>query len=121
MLKLDKEGHALVYYVNAVVHDIMNCVWPQLQITPGKVCAITNRSVSEVGYPSHRRPSLTLFEVAHLVISQEIVTRRVSEGPSQDRTGHTIDYDGRRCQIVNDPEAAKLWEREYEDGWKPVF
>jgi hypothetical protein len=38
-----------------------------------------------VGYPSHRRPSLTLFEVAHLVISQEIVTRRVSEGPSQEQ------------------------------------
>jgi hypothetical protein len=37
------------------------------------------------------------------------------------RTGHTIDYDGKRCQIVNDPEAVTLWGREYEDGWKPVF
>jgi len=35
------------------------------------------------------------------------------------RTGHTIDYDGK--QIVNDPQAMQLWEREYEDGWKPVF
>jgi predicted dehydrogenase len=37
------------------------------------------------------------------------------------RIGHTIDYDGKRCQIVNDPEAVTLWGREYEDGWKPVL
>jgi hypothetical protein len=30
VLQLDKESHGLVYYVNAVVHDIMNCAWPKL-------------------------------------------------------------------------------------------
>ena len=36
------------------------------------------------------------------------------------RTGHTIDYDGRRQQIIDDAEAMKLWSREYEPGWTPV-
>jgi len=37
------------------------------------------------------------------------------------RTGHTIDYDGRQQQIVDDAETMKLWGREYEEGWRPVF
>lgn len=37
------------------------------------------------------------------------------------RTARTIDYDGKNQQIVDDSEARKLWGRDYEPGWKPIF
>ncbi len=35
------------------------------------------------------------------------------------RSGHTLNTDPRNGHILNDPEAAKLWSREYEPGWEP--
>jgi predicted dehydrogenase len=35
------------------------------------------------------------------------------------RTSRTIKFDPNTHQIVGDPEAAKLWSREYRPGWEP--
>jgi predicted dehydrogenase len=35
------------------------------------------------------------------------------------RTGHTIHFDPATRKIVDDPEATKLWGREYRRGWEP--
>ncbi|MFZ5832911.1 MAG: Gfo/Idh/MocA family protein, partial [Planctomycetota bacterium] len=35
------------------------------------------------------------------------------------RTGHTLNIDPTNGHIVGDPEAEKLWSREYEPGWEP--
>ncbi len=35
------------------------------------------------------------------------------------RTGHTLHCDPANGHILNDPEATKLWRREYEPGWEP--
>jgi predicted dehydrogenase len=37
------------------------------------------------------------------------------------RTGHTLDCDEKNGHILHDPEAMKLWQREYEKGWAPVI
>ena len=37
------------------------------------------------------------------------------------RTGQTIHFSPETKQIMNSPEADKLWERDYEAGWKPVI
>lgn len=38
------------------------------------------------------------------------------------RTGRTLHCDADNGgRIMNDPEAAKLWDREYESGWKPAI
>ncbi len=37
------------------------------------------------------------------------------------RTGQTIKFSPASKQIVNSPKANLLWEREYENGWKPVI
>jgi hypothetical protein len=34
------------------------------------------------------------------------------------RTGCTLNIDQRNGHIVGDPEAMKLWSREYEKGWE---
>jgi predicted dehydrogenase len=36
------------------------------------------------------------------------------------RTGHTIHFDPKGRRILGDPEAEKLWGREYRRGWEPV-
>jgi len=36
------------------------------------------------------------------------------------RTGHTIHFDPATKKIINDPEAEKLWKREYRPGWEPT-
>ena len=36
------------------------------------------------------------------------------------RTGHTIHVDPKTGRIVNDPDAAALWKREYRPGWEPA-
>ena len=35
------------------------------------------------------------------------------------RTGRTLNIDQRNGHIIGDPEAMKLWTREYEPGWEP--
>lgn len=35
------------------------------------------------------------------------------------RVGHTLHIDPQSGRIVNDPEAQKLWAREYRPGWEP--
>lgn len=35
------------------------------------------------------------------------------------RTGRTLDIDPQNGQIVNSPEAMKLWKRAYRPGWEP--
>ena len=35
------------------------------------------------------------------------------------RTGRTLNCDPKNGHILNDPEAMKLWKREYEKGWEP--
>ena len=37
------------------------------------------------------------------------------------RTGHTLHLDPSTRRILNDDDAAPLWEREYRPGWKPSF
>jgi hypothetical protein len=36
------------------------------------------------------------------------------------RTGRTLTCDPATGRILNDPEAMKLWGREYEPGWAPA-
>lgn len=36
------------------------------------------------------------------------------------RVGRELNLDSTNGHIQNDPEAAKLWQREYEPGWEPV-
>ena len=36
------------------------------------------------------------------------------------RTGHVLQTDPSNGHIIGDPEAAKLWSREYEPGWEPT-
>jgi predicted dehydrogenase len=36
------------------------------------------------------------------------------------RTGRTLHCDPLNGHILNDPDAMKLWRREYESGWEPV-
>lgn len=36
------------------------------------------------------------------------------------RTGHALTCDTKNGHILNDPEAMKLWSREYAPGWAPV-
>lgn len=35
------------------------------------------------------------------------------------RTGHTIHFDPVAKKIINDPDADKMWKREYRPGWEP--
>ncbi len=35
------------------------------------------------------------------------------------RTGHTLHFDPATKKILNDPDAQKLWKREYRAGWEP--
>jgi predicted dehydrogenase len=35
------------------------------------------------------------------------------------RTGRTLNCDPKNGHIINDPDAMKLWRREYEKGWEP--
>jgi hypothetical protein len=35
------------------------------------------------------------------------------------RTGHTLNCDSSNGHIIDDKDAIKLWEREYEKGWEP--
>jgi predicted dehydrogenase len=35
------------------------------------------------------------------------------------KTGHALNCDPSNGHILNDPEAMKLWQREYEPGWEP--
>jgi hypothetical protein len=35
------------------------------------------------------------------------------------RTGRNLNIDPATGKIINDPEAMKLWSREYEPGWEP--
>jgi hypothetical protein len=35
------------------------------------------------------------------------------------RTGRALNCDTKNGKIQNDPEAMKLWSREYEPGWQP--
>lgn len=35
------------------------------------------------------------------------------------RTGHTLTIDQKTGRILNDPDAMKLWKREYRPGWEP--
>ncbi|HEY9509121.1 MAG TPA: hypothetical protein VIV82_04600 [Verrucomicrobiae bacterium] len=36
------------------------------------------------------------------------------------RVGRELNLDSSNGHIQNDPEAAKLWKRDYEPGWEPV-
>jgi len=40
-------------------------------------------------------------------------------GNISSRTGRAMTLDPQTHQIVNDPEAANLWSREYRPGWEP--
>jgi predicted dehydrogenase len=35
------------------------------------------------------------------------------------KTGHALNCDASNGKILNDPDAMKLWQREYEKGWEP--
>ena len=34
-------------------------------------------------------------------------------------TGHTLDINSKTGAIINDPEAMKMWSRQYKPGWEP--
>ncbi|KPM48731.1 Gfo/Idh/MocA family oxidoreductase [Jiulongibacter sediminis] len=46
-------------------------------------------------------------------------TLLVQLGNIAQRTGHTLNINPKNGRILNDPEAMKLWSREYEPGWEP--
>jgi predicted dehydrogenase len=46
-------------------------------------------------------------------------TLLVQLGNIAQRTGHTLNINPKNGHILNDPEAMKLWSREYEPGWEP--
>ena len=35
------------------------------------------------------------------------------------RTGHVLTVDPKTGRILNDPDAMRLWKREYRPGWEP--
>ncbi|MFC2125042.1 Gfo/Idh/MocA family protein [Bacteroidota bacterium] len=35
------------------------------------------------------------------------------------KTGHTLNLNPKTGNIINDPEAMKMWSRQYEPGWEP--
>jgi hypothetical protein len=37
------------------------------------------------------------------------------------RTSQTIHFDPKERRILNQPEAEALWERDYQEGWKPLI
>ena len=37
------------------------------------------------------------------------------------RTGRTLKCDSRDGHVLDDPDAMKLWKRDYEPGWEPAF
>jgi len=39
-------------------------------------------------------------------------------GNISQRTGRTLNIDSKNGHILNDPEAMKLWSRDYENGWE---
>ena len=45
----------------------------------------------------------------------------VQLGNIAQRVGNSLDIDQRNGHILSDPEAMKLWGREYEPGWVPTF
>jgi len=45
-------------------------------------------------------------------------TLLVQLGNIAQRVGHSLDINPENGHILNNPEAAKLWEREYEKGWE---
>jgi len=42
-------------------------------------------------------------------------------GNTAQRTGRSLTTDPTNGHILGDPEAAKLWQREYEPGWEPTL
>ena len=48
-----------------------------------------------------------------------VSTQLVLLGNIAQRVGHSLNIDPLTGRILNDPEADKLWAREYEPGWEP--
>ena len=48
-------------------------------------------------------------------------TTWVQLGNISQRVGRTLDIDQKNGHILGNPEAMKLWGREYEQGWVPTF
>ena len=42
-------------------------------------------------------------------------------GNISQRVGRSLDIDQKNGHILDDPDAMKLWGREYEAGWAPSF
>jgi hypothetical protein len=48
----------------------------------------------------------------------EKATLLMQLGNISQRTGRMLNIDSKNGHILNDPEATKLWSREYEKGWE---
>ena len=54
------------------------------------------------------------------ILSGHKSTLLVQLGNIAQRTGKTLSVDRSNGHIINEPEAARLWSRDYEKGWEPV-
>jgi len=63
---------------------------------------------------NHRRPNCDV-ETGH----KSIVGMQL--GNIAWRVGHDLHLDPQNGHIINDPEAQKLWSRDYEPGWEPKY
>jgi len=53
------------------------------------------------------------------ILSGHQSTLLVKLGNISKRTGRALKIDPSNGRILNDPDAMKLWSREYEKGWEP--
>ncbi len=58
-------------------------------------------------------------EVAANIDGGHKSTLLIHLGNIAQRTGRTVNFDPESAKIVDDPDQAKLWSREYEPGWEP--
>jgi predicted dehydrogenase len=90
---------------------------------------LKNKEVAKVTGPGAEAPHMQNFLDAAKLNDQSKLNAPIAEGYASvllchlanisQRAGRTIHMDTATKKIKDDPEAAKLWSREYRPGWEP--